>query len=592
VRAAAAVATAQPPRPRGEWFSRDGRGRFGWIHEPAPDTARGVALVIVPPFGYEAICAHRSLRRIAEAAAHAGLLAIRFDLDGTGDSAGGDLDPDRLGAWTESVGDACDLARSLGATSIVLAGVRLGATLAALAATRRNDVIGLVAIAAVPSGKALVREARALQMAVGLEEPPPGTVATPADAHELIGFALAAETRTALSAVDLLAAPPPAPSLLVIDRDDLAPNEKWVTALRGKGAEVEHLRLPGYVEMMLDPHRAAVPEAIVAATIRFAVAHAALVATSSPAASGAAREQAAGVSLSMRTDPAPGVTEDLVQLDDDLMGIASRSANPNGRAVILINAGSIHRVGPNRLYVELARRLAARGDLVLRVDLAGIGDSRPRGAQPDNVVYSTTAVDDVGGAVAWCKRQDAKTIAVVGLCSGAYHALKAAVSGQPIDTVVPINPLTFFWKPGMPLDFAAFKDAARYQKSVTNVQSWKKLLRGDVDVRRVAKVAANRARSILEHRARDLARELRLPLTDDLASELAALGRRNTRVHFIFSASDPGRAMLLEQGGATVERLKKSGKLAIDVIDRTDHTFTARWAHPRLLDAIAAAVSR
>jgi pimeloyl-ACP methyl ester carboxylesterase len=337
---------------------------------------------------------------------------------------------------------------------------------------------------------------------------------------------------------------------------------------------------------VLDPHRATVPSQIVDATVAFAASR-----TARPQREPAA-DAPATVTLSMRTEAARGVTEDLVRLDDDLIGIASRGTHASGRAVILLNAGSIHRVGPNRLYVALARRLAARGDLVLRVDLAGIGDSRPRGARPDNVVYSPSAVDDVATAVAWCKRQDARTVTVVGLCSGAYHALKAAVAGQPIDAIVPINPLTFFWKPGMPLDFAAFKDAARYQKSVTSVQSWKKLLRGDVDVRRVAKVAASRARSILEHRARDLARELRLPLTDDLASELAALGRRGTRMHFIFSASDPGRAMLLEQGGTTVERLRKSGKLAIDVIDRTDHTFTARWAHPRLLDAITAAVSR
>jgi pimeloyl-ACP methyl ester carboxylesterase len=591
------------PRPRGEWFSRDGHARFGWIHEPAAETARDIALVIVPPFGYEAICAHRSLRRLAESAALAGLHAIRFDLDGTGDSAGDDLEPDRLGAWVASVADACDLARSLGPTSIVLAGVRLGATLAALAAAKRDDVAGLVAIAAVASGKALVREARALQMAVGLEEPPPGATASPADAHELIGFALTAETRTALSAVDLVgAAHAPAPAVIVIDRDDMAPNDKWVAALRAKGAAVEHVRLPGYVEMMLDPHRAVVPEKIVEATVAFAAARASRLpgATGATAATpttahvpaAATRPSTAAVTLSMRSEPARGVTEDLVRLDDDLVGIASRGTHTSGRAVILLNSGSIHRVGPNRLYVALARRLAARGDLVLRVDLAGIGDSRPRGAQPDNIVYSPTAIDDVAAAVAWCKRQDARTVTVVGLCSGAYHALKAAVAGQPIDAIVPINPLTFFWKPGMPLDFAAFKDAARYQKSVTSVQSWKKLLSGKVDVRRVAKVAASRARSILEHRARDLARELRLPLTDDLASELAALGRRGTRMHFIFSASDPGRAMLLEQGGTTVERLRKSGKLAIDVIDRTDHTFTARWAHPRLLDAITAAVSR
>ena len=54
-------------RPDGVFFQSGERPRFGWVHTPA--VANGVGLVIVPPFGYEAICAHRSLRHLAEAAA-------------------------------------------------------------------------------------------------------------------------------------------------------------------------------------------------------------------------------------------------------------------------------------------------------------------------------------------------------------------------------------------------------------------------------------------------------------------------------------------------------------------------------------------
>src|SRR5262249_47437103 len=147
-----------------------------------------------------------------------------------------------------------------------------------------------------------------------------------------------------------------------------------------------------------------------------------------------------------------------------------------------------------------------------------------------NVVYSDHAIADVGACVAWVRRQGAREVAVAGLCSGAYHALKAAVAGQPIDTVVPINPLTFFWKPGLPPDFAAFRvtdDAKRYQQSARSAASWKRLLSGKVDIARVARVVAERARAVAEHRARELLRRLRVPLRDDLGSELYALGRTN-----------------------------------------------------------------
>ncbi len=556
------------------------RPRFGWVHRPAQSL--GIGLVIVPPFGYEAICAHRALRHFATAAAAAGLVAVRFDLDGTGDSAGDDLEPGRFEAWLASISDACDLARSHGADRVVLAGVRLGATLATLAAERRSDVAGVVAIAAVPSGKALVREGRALQMALGLAPPPAGSEVEE-NVHELVGFALTGETRTALSQIDLVTAErAPAPAVLVVDRDDLPANDRWVEALRARGAEVEHVRLPGYVEMVLDPHRACVPTRIVDATIEFAGACGPVAGPPAPA-----------IAFTAQDDLGDGVTEEVVRLDDQLFGIAARGRSHARRAVILLDAGAVPRVGPSRLYVTLARRLAAHGDLVLRLDQSGLGDSAPRPGSSEHVVYSEHAVADVGVAVSWARERGVREVAVVGLCSGAYHALKAAVAGHPINTIVPINPLTFFHKPGMPLDYQAFRvtsEAARYGKSATSAESWKKLLRGGVDLRRVARIFAQRAAAVAEHRARDVLRRVRVPLPDDLGSELLALDRRGVMMRFIFAAADPGLAMLREQGGSAVDRLIARGRLAIDVIDGPDHTFTPRWSHPLLLAAIERAV--
>jgi hypothetical protein len=375
--------------------------------------------------------------------------------------------------------------------------------------------------------------------------------------------------------------------VLIVDRDDLPANDKWAAALRELGVAVRQVRLPGYVDMVLDPHRARVPAEIVEAVVAFAQTRPVLVASPAPAA-----PAPPAIALAPRAELA-SVNEDLVWLDDRLVGVACRPYGEPRRAVILLNSGGIYRIGPNRLYVALARRLALAGDLVLRFDISGISDSTARPGAEENIVYSDHAVGDVGVAVDWCRRHGARTVAVVGLCSGAYHALKAAVAGQPIDTIVPINPLTFFWKPGMPLDFSALRvmlDTARYQKSVTSVESWRKLLRGDVDVRRVARVVAERARSIAEHRARDVARRLRIPLPDDLGSELLALGRRRVAMRFIFASGDPGHAMLLEQGGSAVPRLRESGRLSIDVIAGPDHTFTPRWSHPLLIEAVARAL--
>ena len=52
---------------------------------------------------------------------------------------------------------------------------------------------------------------------------------------------------------------------------------------------------------------------------------------------------------------------------------AAKHTSPSLPAVVILNSGVIHRVGPNRIYVALARDLAALGFPVLRFDLSGIG---------------------------------------------------------------------------------------------------------------------------------------------------------------------------------------------------------------------------
>jgi peptidoglycan/LPS O-acetylase OafA/YrhL/alpha-beta hydrolase superfamily lysophospholipase len=566
------------------YFGPPDRSRFGWLHRGSASARVGV--VIVPPFGYEAVCAARSLRHLAENAAKAGLIALRFDLDGTGDSVGDDLDPARLESWLASIDDACNVVRRAGAERIVLVGVRLGALLAATCAARRDDVAGFVAIAAVPTGKALLREASALQVALALAEAPPDAES---EGREAVGFALSDETWSAITSLDMKATPrAPAPRVLLIDRDDRPPNDAWAAHLRALSADVTQLRLPGYVEMTLDPHRTIVPAGIIDAAVDFARSF--VVDGDAPVTS----EPVLRASMSFRRGDVE-LHEDAVRLDDALFAIATRPATPPARALIFLNSGGISHIGPNRLYVEFARQLAAEGVLAIRCDLSGVGDSAPREGETENIVYHGRAVGDAAVAVRWAQDAGAKEIVVAGVCSGAYHALRAALDGSPIDTIVVINPLTFHYVPGAPLDIAGFRiaaDAARYRKSMTSGASWRKLLRGEVKLSRVATVLWHRARARLIGPARNILRALHFPLRDDLGSELRTLARRGVAIRFVFAGEEPGHAMLLDEGGPVVDQLSARGQLAIQKIEGADHTFTARWTHSRLLDAVRSAAAR
>ena len=491
-------------------FGDKARALAGWFH-PVSAAAR-LGVVVCNPFGYEAVCAHRSLRHVATAAAAAGIPALRFDYDGTGDSAGGDLDPARLTAWVASVHQAIDVLKSRATVAqVALFGLRLGVMIGACAAIEREDIAGLIAFAPMITGKFYLRELKMRQGTLGLGAPP-AHVATDSSIRDAIGFPITEATRLALQAADLTKQERmPARNVLVLDRDDLPTADQWIARLTALGARVDARRVSGYVAMVLDAHKAVVPEAAIAASIAWLEA----LPVGGPTAG---------------APPPPMPSEGVGQAANDLWsgerhvnagglaGIATVPERPSGRAIVMLSAGAVHHIGPNRLYTTLARRWAARGHLCLRVDLTGIGDTPPRAGAPENVVYGPHALDDVHEAIAWLRRQPGITdVRALGLCSGAYHAFKAAVAGEPLDGIVVINPLTFFWKEGQALDFPPSKvadEAARYSRSMWERDKWKKLFQGNVQLRHVWQMMSRHAASAIVNRMRDLSRRCGYPWAD------------------------------------------------------------------------------
>lgn len=574
--------TATAPRAEPCYFGSTSRPQLGWLHRPPSDMPeRDLAVVLCAPFGYEALCAHRSLRHFAATAASLGVSAFRFDYDGAGDSAGDELDPDRWPAWVESTRYAIDAVRQhTGARQVILLGIRLGVTIAATAALGRRDVAGLVAIAPVLAGKPWLREQRALQAALGLQ-PPPAEYGVPVAMQESVGFAITDATRDALLAVDLLQADAaPATRVLILDREDRPPSVAWAEHLRTRGADVVSQRLPGYLEMMLDPHNAVPPTAMLDAFRAWLVT--------------GITASATVVERTRETTPAvarwDGVEESVVFLDADrrTIGVVTRpvAAARSGVAVLLLNSGAIHHVGPNRLYVALARRWAARGAVVMRLDLAGLGESLPWPGVPENVVYTPSHLREVASAIAHLRdREGATSVRATGICSGAYHAFKSAVAGAGLDVVVLVNPLVFFWKDGMSLDYPSHlvvEAAAQYKRSMFQREKWKKLLTGGVDLRAIAEVGSRHVASIAAGWSRNIGRSVGLAMTDDVGTELRAATRRGTRVRFVFADGEPGEDLLRTGAGWALRTLEAAGRVRIAMLHGPDHTFSARWAQDAL----------
>ena len=93
-------------------------------------------------------------------------------------------------------------------------------------------------------------------------------------------------------------------------------------------------------------------------------------------------------------------------------------------AVLLLDSGVIHRVGPHRINVKLARRLAADGFVAFRFDLSPVGDGVPaRGAAS----FDRQAVAEIALAMDEVERRTGiGRFVVYGICSGAVHAFAAA----------------------------------------------------------------------------------------------------------------------------------------------------------------------
>lgn len=581
------------PRAEARYFGPAEQPLFGWLHRSADSGEVGLAMVVCNPFGFEAVCMHRSLRQIAIAAAGVGVPTLRFDYAACGHSAGDDADDgDLLPRWVASVHGAIDAAKqATGAARVVLFGVRLGAALAAMAAVERDDVHGLILVAPVVRGRAYLRELRLLGGAA---------TAAPADARrglESAGFVLSQVTCDAVSRLDLKALTrAPASRVVVVERDDLQDPGDLTTAWQSLGAQAVTQRWPGYAAMADDPQRAAVPRHIVdgvLSTLRDWQIDAPRV----PA-------RAAAWGAESMQDPQAGAwTECTLHIEAGeggaLFGVMCRPAAARwpheGPAVLMLNAGSVHAIGPNRLWVRLARRWAARGMRVLRVDITGIGDSAARPDAIDNVVYSPHAMRDVAAALTHLRaREGATACHVMGLCSGAYHAFKAATTGLEVDSALMINPLTYFWAPGTPLtdikDYEVISLGSRYGALLLTSDPWRRLVRGELDLRVIGAVAWRALARGVSLPLRALARGLHLPLKNDLARELRRAAEAGIPLRFVFAANAPGHALLAQQSGGALSVALRRGEVSVTFVADADHTFTAAEARDRLvglLDGLA-----
>ena len=122
------------------------RQLYGVHHSPRSTKSDPRAIVFCPPLGQEYIRTHWACKLLAKQLARGGAHVLRFDWSGHGHSSGNIDETLSLQEWIDDIGQAVDWVRKESkADSVMLIGLRFGATLAALAAEQRQDVYSLVA---------------------------------------------------------------------------------------------------------------------------------------------------------------------------------------------------------------------------------------------------------------------------------------------------------------------------------------------------------------------------------------------------------------------------------------------------------------
>jgi alpha-beta hydrolase superfamily lysophospholipase len=590
------------------YFGPDDRMLAGWLHVPRVNSRNDTGLVICQPFGYEAICSHRAARTLAEAACDLQMPALRFDYLGCGDSDEIDSEADQIDVWLRDVLIAIEeLQRLTGVTRVCLLGFRMGALLAVLAAIQCAAVDGLVLIAPVVNGRRHLRELRMTRLAGQLGSGETSDGGSPDEDRssgprslEISGYSLSAASLSSLSKIDLMTLEIPARcETLVLDGASLPAARAWSEHLIALGRPVRYSALPAVLEMMITaPQFLVTSPPMIDAARDWLAQHLDKSVTVSGGSRTAELHSVPRVDVLTLKGTAHSPNVSLIErpaffgLHNSLFGIVTEPdrREVRRRAVILLNAGADHHVGPSRIYVTIARRWARRGYFVLRMDLAGLGDSGNRPGRPDDEVFPPEALQDVRAAIDLLKtRYGIRDITLAGLCSGAYHALRAAVAGLPAGRILMVNPLNYFWKPGMALAdlqvAEVIHNPGRYREHLTSSAAWKRLLSGRVNVWRIVKIYAHRALLPLQSLSRDVARSLRIPLPYDLGRELEQLISRGVRITFVFSRGEPGIELLKIEGGAALKRL--GNRCRVRIIDRADHSFSHSRPRAALEDILS-----
>ncbi|WP_137128959.1 alpha/beta fold hydrolase [Rhizobium sp. FY34] len=558
------------------------------LHAAPGDTA----VLICPPWGYEALCAYKSLRILADQLAERGYPVLRFDYPATGNSS---VAPDNLSGiedWRISVCNAAaDLQQLTGASRVVLLGLGLGTLLARLASPDIPSLYGLALLGPVNDGRRYLRElcswSAMINESIGLA-PASTAVAEPDIGPAIAGFEMPSAIALTLKAINAKSVPLSSVMHLIAQRSGFVGDQDLADTLKAAGTEIRLISFEGFEGLLGDPTSARTPKKTWQAVGDWMSKTFPMRPAYQPALPDRpVRQSGHGFEEEFLRFGANDQLFGVLCEPDDLVPVKDR------QIYIIINSGFDPQVGWARSTTDQARALARAGIASLRMDTADIGDSPAYPDSPAMVLYSQAQIDDVTPAIDCLEARGYRQILLTGRCAGAYVALNAAVADHRVKGAVIVNLQRLVWDPDEDVEEAvqnAFRSFDNYKSRMLQLDTLKRIVSGDINVLRVARSILRRLSGRLGVKLAPVSFGLTkyARLRREVLSNFALLRQRQTAVALVYSADDGGLDELATYFGRNGQMLCAYPNTSITVIADADHNMTPKAARAQLLALMTA----
>jgi pimeloyl-ACP methyl ester carboxylesterase len=257
--------------------------------------------------------------------------------------------------------------------------------------------------------------------------------------------------------------------------------------------------------------------------------------------------------------------------DERLLGIVTLppQRREGAPACLFMNAGVVHRIGPHRMNVKLARALAGAGIASIRIDLSGMGDSPPA---PGAVHSGEQTVRDLQDAMDHLQRTlGIQRFIVFGLCSGAVHAYWLA---QRDERVVGVAMFDSYVYPTLKTHVLR-----RWRRLRTS--SWQSLARKPIEwlrrPPREEKIASGET-------SQD--QRMAIPTRPQFAQVMNAMTARGVSVYLYYSASFLEKFNYHGQMRDSFRGQPFMSRIRYDYEADVDHTVTSQHAQRKVVAAV------